>query len=400
MALYPTAGSSMLSMYGTPQQPNQIIQGSGYSSAYASNPTNYSRPQVLGATTGTYLSPGGAPNSTPDIPVYLAPGGSPSSSPDLSNPVKQREYAQGQGFGSYEDYLRSQQVQAPSNNGMLDAIRARLDEARNTARGLISRAGEERDYLTGQIKDQYGQLRTRAGDRLNTSLETLGQEGTKLTNIYERSKGDTRRRSANAETDNRNRARALNRLDSSFYDDIQAENTADLTRGLGVLDVEEADKQAALGTRKTEANQYFNEILQDIDTQQTQAERQAQVEYQNAVAQGEALERAGVLDYGEGVQQAEAAYQSRLDQISQAAQNLALQKLSLASQVAAGGQSVNSFNAINDSLSSTLGNNTGINSVMAADPNLLTMAPVQTPAQQFYGQQVRKPVDPYAQYIG
>lgn len=306
----------------------------------------------------------------------------------------------GGGGGAGTSFISSPQpTQAPDNSGILNAIRARLDEARNTARGLVSRAGEERDYLTGQIKDQFGQLRQRAEDRRTNSLGTLDQEGTKLANVYARAQGDARRRAQNAETANLHRARALNRPDSSFYDELQAGNTADLTRGLGVLDVEQADKNAALGIRRTETNQTFDEILQDVDTQQQQAEREAVREYQNAVAQGEALERAGVLDYGEGVQQAQAAYQSRLDQIAQASQNLALQKLSLSAQIAQGGQNINSFNAINESLSGTLGDNGGIESVMAANPNILGTAVSQVPTVNSYYNQNVKEKDPYAPYI-
>lgn len=250
-------------------------------------------------------------------------------------------------------------------NPTLDLIKARLDETRRLAREKVSNAGSERDYLLNYLKEQYGGLQTRATERLGTSLETLNQEGTGLETLYAKAAGNQRRRTANNETTNRQRARALNRLDSSFYDDIQAENSQDLVRSLGTLDTEEAGKQAALGTRKTETNQYFTNIQQDLDREQADQEHQAQSEYKRALQEADALDRAGVLDYGEGVAQAQQALQSRLDSIAEAAENMKLQRMQIAGQIASQGGNINSFNAIDQQLQGTLGNNSGLNAVLA-----------------------------------
>lgn len=267
--------------------------------------------------------------------------------------------------GSYSVGYNGSGSGVSSGPSTLDLIRSRLDETRRLAREKVSNAASERDYLLNYLKDQYGTLQNRAKERLGTSLETLNQEGTGLSNLYEKSRGNQRRRTANNEVANRQRARALNRLDSSFYDDIQAENSADLTRSLGTLDTEESAKQSALGTRKTETNQYFTNIGQDLDREQADQEHRAQSEYQRALQEADALDRAGVLDYGEGVAQAQQALESRLDSIAQAADNMRLQRTQIAGQLAAQGGNINSFNAIDSQLQNTLGNNSGLEAVLA-----------------------------------
>lgn len=340
----------------------------------------------------------GVSTDVPYVPATQPPGFNPDGNyytPTTTNPASTSGGGGGGGAGGGFNIPPTPSTPPPDNSGMLNAIRARLDEAKRTASEGIARAGEQKDWLLGYLTDQYGQLKTRTGERWDTAKQALAQEGTKLTNIYDRAQGSARRRAENAERENRVRARALNRGDSSFYDDIQAENTADLTRGLGVLDVEEADKTGALALRGTETNQFFNEQIQDQESQLMVAQREAVREYENAVAQGQALERAGVLDYGEGVVQAQAAYESKLDGIRQAAENLALQKMSLAAQIAQGTGNVNSFNAINDQLSGSLANNTGMNSVESAAPNVLALAAQagMSPAEWMAYTQRKRPED-------
>lgn len=256
------------------------------------------------------------------------------------------------------------QPQAPQGPN-LDAIRSVLEEKKRLARDKISSAGAQKDYLLNYLKEQYGGLQTQAQEKSKSALDTLGQEGTNLANIYARAQGDQRRRTANAEVANRQQARAMNRLDSSFYDSIQAGNRADLSRGLGVLGSEQAGKEAALETRKTDTQKYFENLQLDLSREQADQEHQAQAEYQQALQEAEALDRAGVMDFNVGAEQAQQQYQSRLDRIQEIVGQMALQAQAIAPRVAAQSGNINAFAPVDESLSGILGNNAGLNSVLS-----------------------------------
>lgn len=259
---------------------------------------------------------------------------------------------------------------APSGNqnsgpSVLDLINARLNATRQQAAEQVTQALSAKNDLMGFLDTQYGNLSTSANNKRDTSLQTLDQEATDTGNQYLGAQGNERRRSANQETANRERARALNRLDSSFYDNAQSGNTADLTRALGVLDNENASKQAGIGTRKTDTSNYFTDILQNLDLQKTQYQKQAIDQYNQAVSQAEALNRAGLNDFGGDIQNANNATQSRLNSIAGILSNLGQIPGLASSSVANGASAINGFSANDANLTSLLGNNSGLNSVLS-----------------------------------
>lgn len=247
----------------------------------------------------------------------------------------------------------------------LSAIQARLDETRRLAKDKISRATEDRDYITNTVLPRFDDLITRANDRRTTQLNDLGEEEVKTQNLYDKAAAQARRRTESAALKNRLVARAGNRLGSSFYDDLVSGNQENLIRTLGENDVERLDKVGAIGKRKTETERYFDETTKDIENQKTDASNEAIRSYKEQVAAAEALDRAGVLDFGEGVAQAESTLSSRLDQIDQWAKNVALKRMELDAIYGKGNTAVNSYEAFDEGLNTKLANNAGLNSTNA-----------------------------------
>lgn len=295
------------------------------SSATDSNAANY-RPAMSQAV---YQQPytGGSVRSDGDV---LGTSTTDSSNVDLSNPAKKTDYARSKGFDSWDQYENSQRNNAQSGyNSSLQAIQNRLNEVRNSARSKINQAASDRDYILNTLSTRYPELINRVNQQRESSLGELDTQEKKLQYIYDKANAQARRRSESAALQNRMIARAGNRLGSSFYDETVAQNRENLNSTLGESDMERADKIGAVGTQRTETNQFFDNTVNDLEFQRKTAEDQAVREYQKNVADAEALERAGVLDFGEGEAQARSVLDSRLGQIDAFVQNLAMRRQEL-----------------------------------------------------------------------
>jgi hypothetical protein len=253
----------------------------------------------------------------------------------------------------------------------LGSIQNRLNEVRRLAGEKLGQATQDRDYIMESISTRFPELINRAESRRTESLGELDTEERKLGNIYDRANAQARRRTESAGLKNRMLARAGNRLGSSFYDDIVAENQEGLIRTLGESDLERADKVAAVGNRKGETNRYFDESIKDIEYTKEQATQQALRDYDAQVREAQALERAGVLDFGEAQAVAESNLSSRLDQINQWAMNIAAQRQSLDAAYGRGTQAINSFQTYNDPLNTALSDTDDLTGLQAFAPNML-----------------------------
>jgi hypothetical protein len=260
-----------------------------------------------------------------------------------------------------------QQLQNSAQSGQqatLSAIQKRLDETRNQANQQIQNATGTRDYIMDFINKRYPELTQRVEQQRANELQDLGTQQTDLTSLYDRANAQARRRSEDAALQNRMSARAGNRLGSSFYDELVANNQESLGKTLGASDLERIGKMAAIGTQKTRTNQNFDNTVNDLETQKSQASYQAMDEYKKEVQAAEALSRAGVLDFGESEAQAAQNLQSKLDSIAQWAQGMASQKQALDAQYGSNG----SDGSVGTALSSFAGANSAFLSGNAGTP--------------------------------
>jgi len=287
----------------------------------------------------------------------------------------------------------------------LGAINARLQQMRDIAQRNIGTARGVRDEVIGNIGQTYANLTQQAESRRNAALGALGQEDVGVQDLYGRAGGTARRAMESALTRNRMRARALNQLNSSFYDQLQAATTEEARKAISDLAQEQAGKRAAIGTRKTETEDWFNQQASTIAQEEASLKSQAEREYQNQVNAAADMERAYGIDSLAAGEQAEREFSSKLAQIDAYIQDRGTQLIQLA---AATGQNIgsvlNQYQAVNDTLSKTLGINRALGSAQSLPTNLPTFGEVTTAGQisnylPWYQQQSQTPEDEVQQRL-
>lgn len=243
---------------------------------------------------------------------------------------------------------------AKSYQGTLDAIRARLGMARSV-----------RDEVVNNIGTTYGNLRTGLKNKLGTSLENLNQEDVGVQNTYGQAAGTARKSYESAVLRNRLQARAMNRLDSSFYDDRQADTNQQGANAISTLGTEEAGKRTAIGTRKTETQNFFEQQSANLEAEEAQLKSQADREYQSEAT-----------DPTEA-NMAEDRYQSRLDSIEEYIRNKQVTLAGIASSGGNAANAINSYNVLSPALQSALDNKRALTN--AQTMNLPTFTSVAQP---------------------
>lgn len=276
---------------------------------------------------------------------------------------------------------------------------------RDIAQRNIGIARGVRDEVIGNIGQTYANLVQQAESRRNAALETLGQEDVGVQNLYGRAGGTARRAMESALTRNRMRARAMNRLDSSFYDQLQAATTEEARKAIHDLAQEEAGKRAAIGTRRSETENWFNQQAATIAQEEASLKSQAEREYQNQVNAAQDMERAYGIDSLAAAEQAEREFASKLAQIDAYIQDRGTQLIQLA---AATGQNIgnvlNQYQAVNDTLARTLGINRALGTAQALPTTLPSFGEVTTAGQvsnylPWYQQQPQTPEDEVQQRL-
>jgi hypothetical protein len=254
----------------------------------------------------------------------------------------------------------------------LNGILARLNLMRDVAGRNIEKARGVRDEVVGNIGTTYQNLKTSAENRKNTSLENLSQEDLNVQNLYGRAAGNARRAIDSALTRNRMLARAMNRLNSSFYDEMQSGTNETGARIIADIGTEEADKRSGIATRTTETKNWFEEQATNIEREEAQLKSQAEREYQDQVDEAVFAERAYGIDALEEAQNAENVYQSKLAQIDQYIQNKALRLAEISATAGDRAGVINSFAAISPQLQQKLANATALNAVASLSDNIPT----------------------------
>jgi len=268
--------------------------------------------------------------------------------------------------------LSPEEIAAQERQSKLNAIAARLQLMRDIARRNIETARGIRDEVVGNIANTFSNLRTSAQNRLNAALENLAQEDLGVLNLYGRAAGTARRAMESALTRNRMLARAMNRLNSSFYDDRQAGVVEGGRQSIADLAQEEAAKRAAIGTRKTETQNWFEQQVNNLEAEEAQLKSQAEREYQAQVNAAADMERAYGIDSLEAAEEAERQYASKLAQIDAYIQDRGARLLEVAAATGKNiGDVLNSFQAINDKLAQAL----GVNRALTYGQNLSSYLP-------------------------
>lgn len=259
--------------------------------------------------------------------------------------------------------------QPTGDNGQADAEAQRqreLDIIRQRLEAFQSRASAER----GQASERFNDFKTSAGSRFQTlrdelgntvssALSNLGQEKVNTQNLYGRAAGTARQALESAVRGNRVQARAQNRLNSSFYDDRQADTRFKFGKQIADTATEEAGKVSGINTRETETQNYGETEGQKLRQEETDLVNEAQSTLNQELAEAEQLERVGLIDYASAENDILTRHASRLDSIRNYIDN---QNLRLAELAATYGNKISSYQAINPALSNILSNQQALNS--------------------------------------
>jgi hypothetical protein len=183
--------------------------------------------------------------------------------------VQEIQQSQGdQGGGdpnqAYLDFLRAQQEMK------MNQIRAKLQAGRDQAGNLVKRT---RSYVD---------------DELNPMI----------TRTYEDLMDSARQRGADVETDNRMRARAMNRFGSSAYDQGLVQNTANVANQLADFDVKKAtdmrESERLMQDAIEQANQIENASAEQFDYDVGSADNYVASYLDNIIQRNEAMKQLGL----------------------------------------------------------------------------------------------------------
>lgn len=233
----------------------------------------------------------------------------------------------GTGFGGYQAPNTDAQKDTAEDikESDLERIQKSMDSIYDLTNDSIDQYGRLRDEAVSNIGQTYGGLQESAKQKVGTTLENLGQERVGVYDTYGTAKGESRRALESAITKNRMLARAMNRLNSSFYDDRQAEASETGARNIGGLAREEAGKIAGIGTRETESKNWGEQTALAIQQEQASLEQEARKEYENSVRQATAIRDQYGIDSVAEIEEAENRYRSSLSAIDQYVQSVGLQ---------------------------------------------------------------------------
>lgn len=183
------------------------------------------------------------------------------------------------------------QPSQPSSPSYEDIIRRSLDNA-------LGNLGSTKDSLLDQIGATYGNVRQQAQDTLSKNVAALNQDTTDVNQGYANTKTEQSRLLSDTQLRNRNLARALGDLNSSFYEGAQ--NKAN------------AATQANVSNLSQNQRSQLDQIAQEIANQNTDYGTKLL-----GLSNDEASARNNVLNqYQQGVGNANTASQNSLDNIA------------------------------------------------------------------------------------
>lgn len=340
------------------------------------NPT-YNNPAV-------YAAVGGVPQSQnvqPLTDTYRSLGILPSNSSVTSSPQKTASTNNAPG-GTWTLNANGDPVYKGPDTGndvgqAQDAYRARINAIlqqvglmRDIAARSLDRARSVRDEIVGNITDTYKGLEDTAATKLQSTLDTLNTEGVNVENQYGRAEGQSRKAMEGALLKNRMLARAMNRLNSSFYEDRQAGVTEDTAKSISDIGTERAGKLSGIETRKSENKNWFDQETLKIQQEGASLKSAADRDYQQQVDNANYNEQAFGIDSVEGLQAAADEYQSRISKIEDYVNNRALTLAGIAAQSGGKASEINAYEAISPTLKSTLENARAYNAAKDVSANL------------------------------
>lgn len=267
--------------------------------------------QVLGTSTQNYTpmnySPAGNTLSSP----APAPSGG-SSGPDLSNPVKQTEYANSQGYDTwnqYQDAMNSAQSMADAE---LASLNTEFDRSSELARNQLSDLDRQRGTSLESLENQKQYL-----------LSQIGGQKERAYSDRDKNIDKAAQAARNTQAQNRNMLRALGIMNSSAAGDI-------LSRPLTEFDQTKAEYVQMAQQRTNELDDYLNAKTSEL----ANAVKELENNYLSLSQQIQTDLRFSDRERADAIRQANAALAQRMSEIKMAQQDYVNQVQAQKAQIA------------------------------------------------------------------
>lgn len=239
----------------SPSQVSNAIMSNLTPQAYASGGAPVSpaaKTVVKQATTAGRVLGQTAPTPTPTPPPPTGGGGGGNPGPDLSNPVKKTEYAQSQGFNSYEEMVNA--AGKSSNDAAAAAAEARRGAAQRAYEGKVNAAGVAKGAAQGQYDWLVGSLGSNKKDLLDqvalndtTGSQDYATQQAQTQKKYDESKKEilSTYRDLGREQEKIMRGAGVSSSSRSMEAQLRLNNL--MGKDLGALTTNEADSMAMIG---------------------------------------------------------------------------------------------------------------------------------------------------------
>lgn len=291
--------------------PQSVVASSQLSSTINVQPSNTAggsaqlrRPSVQGASTSSnpfqqYSQPAGPQRPASTLPQT---GGSsrPASQPQVQQPQQP----------SYEDLLRRQY------EDQLNSANRAYDERAAALRNQLGDLDRQKGSLLDQISGAYTSTRQQAQDTLAKNLAALESSKGEVRQGYADQRTEQSRLLGDTQLRNRNVARALGSLNSSFYENLQSKANATTQANVSKIAQTEQSQLDKIGQEITNQNLDANTKIQALNEAEAAAKTDVINQYQalwNQIQSQLSFNDRGRL---EAVQAIGNQLQGSLDQIS------------------------------------------------------------------------------------
>lgn len=300
MDFFGQIGNYFNNLFGGGQQPKRITPSGpalNWNQAVSSGGlSNIHTPSVLGASTGPVYGP-----QQPYGPAVPSGGGGGGSNTGALDQI----------FGQQQQDTRNQY------NDQLNSARNLYDQRAGLLRNQLGDLGNQRDSLLNQIGSNYGGVIQQAKDTLQQNLGALNKAKGDVTTGYENQKlqqaqllGDQRRQ-------NREMARALGDLGSSFYENLQSKAQANTNQNITNIGDQEQSQLDTIGQQIITQNTDAGTKIDQLNQQEAQAKQQILNQYQSAYNNIQSELGFNSKDSVNALQSINDQMQSTLDNISQ-----------------------------------------------------------------------------------
>lgn len=248
-ALQPKPAGPSTALYTAPTQPKQTTQ--------QPQPTQTKTGgQVLGATT-----------TQPTYSGSTTTGGGSTSTPSVSDLVTQTQNA-------------DQQEANAAYNANVASVNNYFDTQKLNDNSLLTEQGQSRDNTVGAINSDAQDLISKVTDAANKNLEKLGLTKTQNDQNYDSAQTKVGNAFQDAQRVNRQTARGLNALDSSFYQGLQGNSAEDAATQVGNLITEGANNDATIANQENDVRTNLTNDTSTIENQALKARNDAYLTYQ------------------------------------------------------------------------------------------------------------------------